>query len=104
MSDSVFQQMLHAAYMVQLCRAGKDLGALLGELDWSEEIERLRGCIMADAYLEVLDDFFRRNPNIVDLHEVAEKLGLPFESLCLAFNNGLLKGYWKILLMSNDVE
>jgi hypothetical protein len=51
---------------------------------------------MAAPYLEeirqaLLDD-------AKDFHEVAEMVGIPFESVCLSFNNGLLKGYWHIVV------
>jgi hypothetical protein len=55
---------------------------------------------MSEPYLEQLETVLKEGCK--DLHEASEKiflrygLKLPFEALCLTFNNGLLKGYWKI--------
>jgi hypothetical protein len=49
---------------------------------------------VADPYLEKLEGVLLSG--VRDLHEAAEKMHLPFEAVCLTFNNGLRKGYWKI--------
>lgn len=51
---------------------------------------------MADPYLEMMEEALKAGAR--DLHEVAQKMGVPFETACATFNNGLLKGYWKIIL------
>jgi hypothetical protein len=60
---------------------------------------------MSDAYLEEMDRVLRASwGGCRDLHEVAEKTGLPFEVVCNTFNNGLLKGWWRIALARNQLE
>lgn len=49
---------------------------------------------MSDPYLELLELVLKEG--VRDLHEAAAKMQLPFEVVCATFNNGLLKGYWKI--------
>lgn len=57
---------------------------------------------MADPNLEALERILE--DGVRDLHEAATKLhpGVDhddaFVSTCLTFNNGLLKGYWRIEL------
>lgn len=51
---------------------------------------------MSDPYLERLEQVLREG--IHDLHDAADRLNLPYDVVCLTFNNGLLKGYWKIVL------
>lgn len=46
------------------------------------------------CYLEKLDHVLRAGAR--DLHDAADRLGLPFDVVCLTFNDGLLKGRWKI--------
>lgn len=49
---------------------------------------------MADVYLERLEQVLKSKPR--DLHAIAGAMELPFEVVCNTFNNGLLKGYWRI--------
>jgi len=51
---------------------------------------------MSAPYLEEIGSAIRAGAR--DLHAIAERVGIDFESCCLSFNNGLLKGYWKIEL------
>ncbi|HLW51336.1 MAG TPA: hypothetical protein VKW06_00710 [Candidatus Angelobacter sp.] len=51
---------------------------------------------MADHYLERLEEVFKQG--VRDLHEAAARLELSFETVCNTFNNGLLKGYWRIVV------
>jgi hypothetical protein len=51
---------------------------------------------MADPYLESMERALLDGAR--DLHQAAEKMGVSFETACNTFNNGLLKGYWKVVL------
>lgn len=51
---------------------------------------------MSAPYLEELEQAFLNGAR--DLHEAAQICGIDFESACLSFNNGLLKGYWCIVV------
>ena len=51
---------------------------------------------MSDPYLERLEEVLREG--IHDLHDAADRLNLPYDMVCLTFNNGLLKGYWRIVV------
>ena len=51
---------------------------------------------MSDPDLERLEEVLR--DGIHDLHDAADRLNLPYEAVCLTFNNGLLKGYWRIVV------
>jgi len=51
---------------------------------------------MGAPYLEELESAFRAGAR--DLYEAAQVAGITFESACLTFNNGLLKGYWAVAL------
>jgi hypothetical protein len=53
---------------------------------------------MAAPYLEEIEQELRKGAP--DLLTVAKNLNISFESVCLSFNNGLLKGYWKIVVNS----
>jgi hypothetical protein len=49
---------------------------------------------MSDPYLEKLESVLIKG--VRDLHDAADRLHLPYETVCNTFNNGLLKGYWII--------
>ena len=49
---------------------------------------------MSAPYLEEMAALL--GAGVKDMHEVADALDISFESACLTFNNGLLKGYWSI--------
>jgi hypothetical protein len=51
---------------------------------------------MAAPYLEELEQAFLAGAG--DLITAAEMCGIDFESACLSFNNGLIKGYWRIVV------
>jgi hypothetical protein len=51
---------------------------------------------MAAPYLDELEQAFLAGAK--DLNTAADMCGIDFESACLSFNNGLLKGYWKIVV------
>lgn len=63
---------------------------------------------MSDPYLEDLERAFKAGAR--DLHD-AGRIVHPhmtpddsFRSICLTFDNGLLKGYWKIVLAPEDPD
>jgi hypothetical protein len=51
---------------------------------------------MSAPYLEEIEQAIRDGAS--DLHDIAARVGISFESVCLSFNNGILKGYWNIVL------
>lgn len=51
---------------------------------------------MSAPYLEEMEDAFRHG--VRNLREIAEYLGIEYESACLSFDNGVDKGYWSIVL------
>jgi hypothetical protein len=55
---------------------------------------------MAAPYLEEIAEAMKGE--FRDLHELAAKVGIPFDSLCLSINNGMLKGYWKLVLTDDS--
>lgn len=56
---------------------------------------------MSAPDLDVIEQAFRDGAK--SLTDVATRTGLCFESVCLSFNNGLLKGYWKIVLPDGEI-
>ena len=56
---------------------------------------------MADPYLERMEEAFAIH-KARDLHEAAAIIGVPFDVATRTFNNGLLKGYWKVLIPTTD--
>jgi len=51
---------------------------------------------MSDSYLERLEIVLREG--VSDLHDAADRLNVPYDVVCLTFNTGLLRGYWKIVV------
>ncbi len=58
---------------------------------------------MSAPDLEKIDEAIKAG-GFKDLHGLAEKVGVSFESLCLSLNNGMMKGYWALRLGPVDVE
>lgn len=50
---------------------------------------------MSDPYLEEIKEAIEAG-GFRDLHGLAKKVGISYESLCASLNNGMLKGYWRL--------
>jgi hypothetical protein len=57
---------------------------------------------MAAPYLNELEQAFRAGAR--DLYQAAEMAGITFDEACLSFNNGLLKGWWRIEVQTPDIQ
>ena len=57
---------------------------------------------MSAPWLDELEQAFRSGAR--DLNTAAEMCGIDFESACLSFNNGLLKGYWRIVVNADGQD
>jgi hypothetical protein len=50
---------------------------------------------LSAPYLEEMEDEFTKGTRT--LAEVADAIGIEFESAALTFNNGICKGYWSVV-------